>query len=145
MELIWSKWSETVMISDEEAARQADADCLLVNMYQPLSPPVSINLLLIAITIVACASLQPESLLVSLLLANDFGPKRDTSIMSEPSNKDPARAAESNLGWILGVNVVFHALAIVFVSLGIYTRVAIVKTFGRDDVMLLFAIVSTPS
>jgi hypothetical protein len=62
--------------------------------------------------------------------------------MSEPTNLPPSAASESNLGWILGVNVVFHVLAIVFVGLRIYTRIALVKTFGRDDVMLLLAIVS---
>ncbi|KAH8168406.1 integral membrane protein [Sarocladium implicatum] len=52
----------------------------------------------------------------------------------------PEEAAESNLGWILGVNGTFHVLAIVFVALRMWTRVRIVKTFGKDDVLMLLAI-----
>ncbi|KAG9250557.1 uncharacterized protein F5Z01DRAFT_739866 [Emericellopsis atlantica] len=55
-------------------------------------------------------------------------------------NTDPARAAQSNLGWILGVNVAFHAIVIVFVALRVYTRVFGVKTFGKDDFLILIAI-----
>lgn len=63
--------------------------------------------------------------------------------ISAPTNLPDSAASESNLGWILGVSVIAHVIAIVFVGLRIYTRVAVVKTFGRDDVMLLLAIVSS--
>lgn len=56
----------------------------------------------------------------------------------------PEEAAESNLGWILGVLGTFHFIAIVFVGLRIWTRVRIVKTFGKDDVFMILAIVSLP-
>lgn len=55
---------------------------------------------------------------------------------------DPARAAESNLGRILGINTSFHVLALIFVGLRTYTRLAVVRSFGRDDLMILIAIVS---
>jgi hypothetical protein len=53
-----------------------------------------------------------------------------------PPMVDEARAAESNLPWILGVLVVFHAIAILFVCLRLYTRIFMVKTFGLDDVLI---------
>jgi hypothetical protein len=53
-----------------------------------------------------------------------------------PATVDPARAAESNLSWILGVLVVFHVIAILFVFLRLYTRIFMVKTFGLDDVLI---------
>lgn len=62
---------------------------------------------------------------------------------AEPPPLDPARADESNLGWILGVNIAFHVLALVFVALRVYTRLFIVKTFGKDDFLLLIATVNT--
>jgi hypothetical protein len=59
-----------------------------------------------------------------------------------PATVDPARAAESNLSWILGVLVVFHVIAILFVFLRLYTRIFMVKTFGLDDVLICLSMVS---
>jgi predicted tellurium resistance membrane protein TerC len=55
---------------------------------------------------------------------------------------DPAWAAENNLGWILGVNVVFHVIALVFVCGRLYTRIVMVKSFGVDDALMIAAAVS---
>lgn len=55
---------------------------------------------------------------------------------------DPAWAAESNLDWILGVNVVFHVLALGFVCARLYTRLVMVKSFGVDDALMIAAAVS---
>lgn len=46
---------------------------------------------------------------------------------------DPARAAESNLGRILGVTTTFHVLALTCVALRLYVRLGMVKAAGRDD------------
>jgi hypothetical protein len=56
-----------------------------------------------------------------------------------PQNTDPARTAESNLGYLLGVTSTFHIIALMFV--GMYARVVIVKAFGRDDTLILAATV----
>ncbi|KAK4243124.1 hypothetical protein C7999DRAFT_18479 [Corynascus novoguineensis] len=50
---------------------------------------------------------------------------------------DPARAAESNTATILGVLTVFHAIALIFVSLRVYARAFVIKTFGTDDVFIV--------
>lgn len=55
---------------------------------------------------------------------------------------DPAWAAESNLGWILGVNVVFHVIALGFVAARVYTKIFLVKNFGVDDALIIAAAVS---
>lgn len=55
---------------------------------------------------------------------------------------DPARAAESNLGQILGVTTTFHVLALVFVGLRLYVRMGMVKATGRDDWTMVAAAVS---
>lgn len=54
-----------------------------------------------------------------------------------PQNTDPARAAESNLGYLLGVTATFHAVALVFVAMRLYARVIIVKAFGKDDALII--------
>jgi len=59
-----------------------------------------------------------------------------------PKNTDPVRAAESNLGYILGVTATFHLLALTFVGMRMYARVVIVKAFGTDDALILAATVS---
>ncbi|KAK8029647.1 Methylphloroacetophenone synthase [Apiospora rasikravindrae] len=59
--------------------------------------------------------------------------------MSSRKPIDPARAAESNLGWILGVTAAFHGLALIFVASRIYIRLAIVRSFGKDDAMILMS------
>ncbi|OAG05345.1 uncharacterized protein CC84DRAFT_1218700 [Paraphaeosphaeria sporulosa] len=54
-----------------------------------------------------------------------------------PKNTDPARAAESNLGYLLGVTATFHVVALLFVSMRMYARISLVKAFGRDDALML--------
>ncbi|KAH4260963.1 hypothetical protein HBI81_082550 [Parastagonospora nodorum] len=56
-----------------------------------------------------------------------------------PKNTDPARAAESNLGYLLGVTAAFHAVALIFVAMRTYARIVVVKAFGRDDALMLAA------
>jgi hypothetical protein len=58
-----------------------------------------------------------------------------------PKNTDPARAAESNLGYLLGVTATFHAIALTFVGMRMYARFIIVKAFGKDDALILAATV----
>jgi hypothetical protein len=58
-----------------------------------------------------------------------------------PQNTDPARTAESNLGYLLGVTSTFHIIALMFVGMRMYARVVIVKAFGRDDTLILAATV----
>jgi hypothetical protein len=58
-----------------------------------------------------------------------------------PKNTDPARAAESNLGYLLGVTATFHVIALTFVGMRMYARVIIIKAFGRDDALMLAATV----
>jgi len=55
---------------------------------------------------------------------------------------DPALAGESNVPRILGLGVTFHALALVAFGLRMYTRTFIVKSFGRDDLMMVLCMVS---
>ena len=55
---------------------------------------------------------------------------------------DPALAGESNVPRILGLGVTFHALALVAFGLRMYTRIFIVKSFGRDDLMMVLCMVS---
>jgi hypothetical protein len=54
---------------------------------------------------------------------------------------DPARAAESNTAMIVTVLTVFHVLALVFVSLRVYARAVIIKTFGKDDIFMVLSAV----
>lgn len=58
-----------------------------------------------------------------------------------PKNTDPVRAAESNLGYLLGVTAAFHFMALLFVGMRMYARIIIVKAFGRDDVLILVSTV----
>lgn len=60
-----------------------------------------------------------------------------------PKNTDPARAAESNLGYLIGVTGTFHAIALIFVGLRMYARLVVVKAFGKDDALILASIAST--
>ena len=60
-----------------------------------------------------------------------------------PPNTDPVRAAESNLGYLLGVTATFHVIALLFVGTRVYIRIVLVKAFGRDDALMLTATVST--
>ncbi|KAK3305934.1 uncharacterized protein B0T15DRAFT_435256 [Chaetomium strumarium] len=64
--------------------------------------------------------------------------------MSKPSGAasttiDPARAAESNTATIIAVVTIFHAIAIIFVSLRVYARAIVIKSFGFDDISILLA------
>ncbi len=58
---------------------------------------------------------------------------------------DPARAAESNTATLVSVLTIFHFLALVFVSLRVYARAIVIKTFGRDDVFMVLSAVRFPS
>ncbi|KAK8116932.1 uncharacterized protein PG998_005213 [Apiospora kogelbergensis] len=59
--------------------------------------------------------------------------------MSSGKPVDPTRAAESNLCWILGVTAAFHGLALILVGLRVYIRLAIVRSFGKDDAMIVMS------
>jgi hypothetical protein len=61
-----------------------------------------------------------------------------------PKNIDPVRAAESNLGYLLGVTATFHVIALVFVGMRMYARVVVVKAFGKDDALIVAATVRNP-
>ncbi|TKW51625.1 hypothetical protein CTA1_9368 [Colletotrichum tanaceti] len=53
---------------------------------------------------------------------------------------DPEWARESNTAMIVGVTGGFHALALLFVGLRVYTRVAVVKVVGRDDAVVVASV-----
>ncbi|KAI0017633.1 hypothetical protein F4780DRAFT_580486 [Xylariomycetidae sp. FL0641] len=59
-----------------------------------------------------------------------------------PEGGDPARAQESRLGLVLGVTVTLYVFAIIVASLRMYTRMALVKAPGRDDLFMLLATIS---
>lgn len=59
-----------------------------------------------------------------------------------PKPIDPEWAAESNTAMILGVTGGFHALALLFVALRVYTRMFVVKLMGRDDYVVVASVVS---
>ncbi|KAK8004520.1 hypothetical protein PG989_004239 [Apiospora arundinis] len=50
---------------------------------------------------------------------------------------DPARAAETHLPRILGVSATFHAIALILVACRVYTRACLVKSFGKDDALII--------
>lgn len=54
---------------------------------------------------------------------------------------DPSRAAESNVPRILGLGITFHVLALVAFGLRMYTRAVIVRSFGKDDVLMILCMV----
>ncbi|KAK1756413.1 hypothetical protein QBC47DRAFT_185774 [Echria macrotheca] len=54
---------------------------------------------------------------------------------------DPALAGESNVPRILGLGITFHALALVFFGLRMYTRMFVVKSVGKDDVMMVLCMI----
>lgn len=56
---------------------------------------------------------------------------------------DPARAAESNETLFLTVICVFSSLSLVAASLRFYSRAVLVRSFGRDDVFMVLAVVNT--
>ncbi|KAE9573391.1 hypothetical protein CGCSCA5_v004381 [Colletotrichum siamense] len=57
-----------------------------------------------------------------------------------PKPIDPEWAAESNTAMILGVTGGFHALALLFVALRVYTRMFVVKLMGRDDYVVVASV-----
>jgi hypothetical protein len=57
--------------------------------------------------------------------------------------KDPAYLATNNLPALLGVTGTFHILSWIFVILRVYTRVVLIKCFGKDDALMVLALVST--
>ena len=56
---------------------------------------------------------------------------------------NPALSHESNVPRILGLGVTFHALALIFFGLRMYTRVFVVKSFGKDDILMVLCMVSS--
>jgi hypothetical protein len=54
-----------------------------------------------------------------------------------PKNTDPARVAESNLGYLLGVTATFHVIALAFVGMRMYARIIIVNAVSKDDALIL--------
>ena len=57
---------------------------------------------------------------------------------------DPARATESYTAAILSVVAVFHAIALIFVTLRVYIRAVITKAFGKDDILMVVSVVCSP-
>ncbi|KAH8891502.1 hypothetical protein GQ53DRAFT_648621 [Thozetella sp. PMI_491] len=60
--------------------------------------------------------------------------------MSAPANVDPARAADSNFGNMMAVNGTFCGLAILTVTLRVYVRFGLIKSFGWDDAVMVLAL-----
>ncbi|KAL2193833.1 hypothetical protein P885DRAFT_44435 [Corynascus similis CBS 632.67] len=54
---------------------------------------------------------------------------------------DPALAGESNVPRILGLGIAFHAFALISFGMRMYTRIFVVKAFGKDDLMMIFCMV----
>jgi len=48
---------------------------------------------------------------------------------------------ESNVPRILGLGITFHVLALVAFTARMYTRLIVVKSFGKDDVMMCLCMV----
>ncbi|KAJ0147136.1 hypothetical protein CTA2_838, partial [Colletotrichum tanaceti] len=84
-------------------------------------------------------SSQPSS-------ASAHAPASSLSCHMSPSQTPPAQpidpewARESNTAMIVGVTGGFHALALLFVGLRVYTRVAVVKVVGRDDAVVVASV-----
>lgn len=57
---------------------------------------------------------------------------------------DPSKAGESNVPRILGLGITFHVLALVAFGLRMYTRAVIVRSFGKDDVLMILCMVCRP-
>jgi len=55
---------------------------------------------------------------------------------------DPSWVAESNLPRILAVTGIFNLLALISVGLRLYARIGLLRTTGRDDFMMVLAVVS---
>lgn len=68
------------------------------------------------------------------------------AVMTAPSSQadlDPQWAAQSNLTRFLALTGVFHILALISVGLRLYARICLLKTPGRDDYVIVLAVVST--
>jgi hypothetical protein len=63
------------------------------------------------------------------------------SATNKPLVFDPTTAHESNVPRILGLGISFHVLALVAFGLRMYTRTVIVKSFGKDDLMMCLCMV----
>lgn len=61
--------------------------------------------------------------------------------MLSPPAVDPAYAAETNFPMMMGVEGTLMGLALLFVALRTYARLAIVKSFGWDDAMMILTLV----
>lgn len=57
---------------------------------------------------------------------------------------DPSKADESNVPRILGLGITFYTLALVAFGLRMYTRAVIVRSFGKDDVLMILCMVCRP-
>ncbi|KAK6849070.1 hypothetical protein PG995_012903 [Apiospora arundinis] len=57
------------------------------------------------------------------------------------SKLDPAFVAESNAAMILAITGVFHFLALIVVALRLYTRSCMIRAIGKDDWVMLLAVV----
>ncbi len=62
---------------------------------------------------------------------------------SYPPPIDPERAAESNTTVFLTVVCVVWSLAFVTAVVRFYTRAVLVRSFGKDDVFMVLAVVRT--
>lgn len=56
---------------------------------------------------------------------------------------DPTWAAKSNLARILAITGAIHLLALISVALRLYARIGILRSPGRDDVVIVLSAVST--
>ncbi|KAK8061881.1 Integral membrane protein [Apiospora phragmitis] len=82
-----------------------------------------------------------ESQLACLLA---FLPRTSPVIFSRAKDAiNPEYAAESNLPRVLGLPLAFHSLVMIVVILRLYTRMNISRSFGRDDLMMLLAMVTS--
>lgn len=57
---------------------------------------------------------------------------------------DLSKADESNVPRILGLGITFYTLALVAFGLRMYTRAVIVRSFGKDDVLMILCMVCRP-
>ncbi|KAK8052938.1 hypothetical protein PG996_012239 [Apiospora saccharicola] len=58
-----------------------------------------------------------------------------------PHQGDLVRAAETNRIWLFGVTIAIHILAWIFCILRMYTRLVLVRSFGKDDVLMIASLV----
>ncbi len=61
-----------------------------------------------------------------------------------PPPIDPERAAESNVTVFLTVVCVVWSLAFITAVVRFYTRAVLVRSFGKDDIFMVFAVVRDP-